>query len=51
MAGTPDGVRVSAVHLVELVKTALIVGIILGVIKMLLPRFGGPLGKYAGMLG
>lgn len=35
----------------DLVKQALLIGFILGAIKFLLGRFGGPLAKFAGYLG
>ena len=37
--------------MLDLVKQALIIGAILGAVKFLLGRFGGPLAQYAGYLG
>lgn len=38
-------------RMLDLVKQALIVGVILGAVKFILGRFGGPLAQYAGYLG
>lgn len=37
--------------LVDLLKQALIIGLMLGAVKFLLTRFGGPLAGVAGFLG
>jgi len=39
------------VNILDLVKQALIVGVILGAIKFALTRFGGPASGLAGFLG
>lgn len=49
-----EGVRrwgASCRAMADLVKQALIVGVILGAVKFLLGRFGGPWAKFAGYLG
>lgn len=37
--------------LVDLLKQALIIGLMLGAVKFVLVRFGGPLAPIAGYLG